>query len=156
MQATYPGKDVIESALMRLLDPSRTTGVCQTTMERLRASDTRVGTTTLAGAAREGMGRFAARVQLVEFLSSSTVSLSWSDPLVGHMAEQVWHSVTARRRSLCAVTGAPIRPGDRVYQPRVRGRNVPCNSDRMIQAVVIHALPCATSAGEKALLGAAG
>ncbi|PRY06166.1 DUF3331 domain-containing protein [Paraburkholderia sp. BL25I1N1] len=146
-QATHGGEDVIESTLMRLLDPSRTTGIRQTTMERLRASDARTGM-TLAGAARDDTGRFAVRVQVVEVLSSSTVSLRWSDPLSGHMGEQLWHCVTARRRSFCALTGAPVKRGDRVYQPRVRGRNVPCNSDQMIHAVAIRALPGASSAGE--------
>ncbi|MGC2037992.1 DUF3331 domain-containing protein [Paraburkholderia caledonica] len=151
-QATHAGQDVFESALMRLLDPSRATAVCQGATAWLRGPGRRVGTVQ-GGAAPGKAACVASQIRVIEVLSSSTVSVRWSDPLGGHIGEQVWCCVTARKRSSCALTGEPIGRGDRVYQPRRRGRNTPWNWDRMIHAAAIRALPSISSAREQMLSG---
>ncbi|MCC8402721.1 DUF3331 domain-containing protein [Paraburkholderia sp. MMS20-SJTN17] len=77
------------------------------------------------------------KVQILEILSASLVSVRWSDPLRGHMGEQIWQRVVARESSRCALTGMPVKRGDRVYRPRERGRLTACNGDRVIHAAAI-------------------
>lgn len=136
MQPTFADDDVFERALMRLLDPSRTAGARDdmpgaTGWRRRRVRGKR------NDSAREAAAPAASRIRIVEILSDTAVSVRWSDPRFGHFGEQLWHCVTARTASRCVLTGAPIKPGDRVYRPRGRGRTVPCNWDRMIHAAAV-------------------
>ena len=135
MQPTFADDDVFERALMRLLDPSRTAGARDdmpgATGWRRRACAASVMT------AHARPPRRRLRIRIVEILSDTAVSVRWSDPRFGHFGEQLWHCVTARTASRCVLTGAPIKPGDRVYRPRGRGRTVPCNWDRMIHAAAV-------------------
>ncbi|MBJ9654073.1 DUF3331 domain-containing protein [Burkholderia multivorans] len=135
-QPTCVHDDVFERALMRLLDPSRVPATGDGAAEAMDRS---------GRLARQGRGKAAeddgapprARIRIVEILSSSSVSVRWSDPQSGYFGEQVWHCVTARTSSQCVLTGMPINRGDRVYRPRGRGRSVPCNWARMIHAAAV-------------------
>lgn len=54
---------------------------------------------------------------VVETWSENLVSVSWSDPTSGRCSEQPWRLCIARKSGVCALTGASIRRGDRVYRP---------------------------------------
>jgi hypothetical protein len=61
-----------------------------------------------------------AHLAIVETCSDNVVSVSWSDPTSGRYSEQPWRLCTARRAGVCALTGEPIRRGDKVYRPLSR------------------------------------
>ncbi|KVH09315.1 MULTISPECIES: DUF3331 domain-containing protein [Burkholderia] len=138
-QPTCAYDDVFERALMGLLDPSRTAGAPGSHRRRVRGKRN--------DGAREAAAPAASRIRIVEILSDTAVSVRWSDPRYGHFGEQLWHCVTARTASRCVLTGAPIKPGDRVYRPRGRGRTVPCNWDRMIHAAAVAPASSASADG---------
>ena len=135
-QLTHARDDVFEGALLRLLYPST---VAAAYGHPLRCSGSRAesGEPVQTSFERDAFAATGARIRIIEFLSHTMVSLCWSDPCSGHMGEQVWHCGVARKRSHCALTGALIKRGDRVYRPRLRGKTVPCNWDRMIHATAI-------------------
>lgn len=139
MQAIHVGDDLFEGALIRLLDPSRMSAVFQSMAHQSEKRGTPIGAARNA-ANRDHFAGVAEQFRIVEVLSTSAVSVRWSNPLAGHISDQVWHCVTARRNTSCLLTGATIRRGDRVFQPRVRGGRVPCNWDRMIRAEAMQCL----------------
>lgn len=59
-------------------------------------------------------------LSIVETWSDNLVSVSWSDPTGGRYSEQPWRLFIARKCGVCALTGAAIRRGDRVYRPLSR------------------------------------
>ncbi|WP_169742674.1 DUF3331 domain-containing protein [Paraburkholderia ferrariae] len=61
-----------------------------------------------------------ARLAIVEAWSDNLVSVSWSDSTSGRYSEQPWRLCIARRGGVCALTGAHIRRGDRVFRPLSR------------------------------------
>ncbi|HEJ2439687.1 TPA: DUF3331 domain-containing protein [Burkholderia multivorans] len=79
-------------------------------------------------------------ISTVEQLSPTLISISWSNPCMGHYTDQVWRIGLARRSAVCMLSGVSIRPGDAVFRPRVRGTHVPINHDRMILAAAIAGL----------------
>lgn len=72
------------------------------------------------------------RIVVLERLSLVTLSVTWSDPTLGHFAGQVWRKGPAHIDTFCALTGVPIRLGDPVFRPRSHDSHVPANADRMI------------------------
>lgn len=79
---------------------------------------------------------FAVSVKIIDRPSSTTATVSWSDPTSGYYGDQVWRSGVARGEGLCAVSAQRIRRGDAVYKPRV-SRLAPANADAMILSSVI-------------------
>jgi hypothetical protein len=69
---------------------------------------------------------------VLERVSLLSVSVTWSDPTLGHFADQLWIRGSAHIYSFCALTGLPICPGDAVFRPRPHDLHVPENADRMI------------------------
>ncbi|WP_086973700.1 DUF3331 domain-containing protein [Caballeronia glebae] len=80
------------------------------------------------------------QVSVLEKLSSTTISVRWSDPCSGHYASQIWGAATARASSICVLSGEPIRRGDLIFRPRAYGAQAPMNHHRMILASVIAGL----------------
>lgn len=76
-------------------------------------------------------------ISILEKLSSSTISVRWSDPCLGHYGNQLWGIGSARTDAICALSGKRIRRGDSVFRPRVYGSQVPSNRDRMILASAV-------------------
>ncbi len=135
-QLTHARDDVFEGALLRLLYPSKIAAAYGRTSKwtgPLAVSEE----SAAAGPEPNAVVPTGARIRIIEVLSQTAVTLCWSDPRSGHMGEQVWHCGVARKRARCALTGVPIKRGDRVYRPRLRGKAVPCNWDRMIHAAAI-------------------
>jgi hypothetical protein len=75
----------------------------------------------------------------VERRSRATVAIDWADSTFGHYGEQVWSLGIARRKAVCALSGAPINRGDSIYRPRLIGGRVPLNSAAMILASFLDA-----------------
>jgi hypothetical protein len=76
-------------------------------------------------------------VSILEKLSSSTISVRWSDPCLGHYGNQLWGIGSARTDAICALSGKRIRRGDPVFRPRAYGSQVPTNRHRMILASAV-------------------
>ncbi|WP_407669577.1 DUF3331 domain-containing protein [Paraburkholderia heleia] len=70
--------------------------------------------------------------------SDVLIAVCLKDPTAGCYGEQPWRLTRARGRGVCALTSAPIRRGDLVYRPSVRG-HVPVNAAWMLLA---SAIPC--------------
>ncbi|HVE10802.1 MAG TPA: DUF3331 domain-containing protein [Paraburkholderia sp.] len=77
------------------------------------------------------------RVNILDKLSSVTISVYWSDPCSGHYAEQIWRMGFARIDAACVLTGTPIRRGDPVFRPHARATKAPANAGRMILASAV-------------------
>nr|WP_250504645.1 DUF3331 domain-containing protein [Caballeronia sp. AZ7_KS35] len=76
-------------------------------------------------------------LSIVEKLSSSTISVRWSDPCFGHYANPLWGMCSARTDAICALSGARIRRGDTVFRPRAYGSQLPIIRNRMILASAV-------------------
>ncbi|MDR5759497.1 DUF3331 domain-containing protein [Caballeronia sp. LZ035] len=76
-------------------------------------------------------------VSVVEKLSSTTISICWSDPCLGHYASQIWGMAVARMEAICMLSGKPIHRGDSIFRPRAYGARVPVNRHRMILASAV-------------------
>lgn len=73
-------------------------------------------------------------VTVLEHMANSRVCLSWHDPTLCNYEEQVWAPALARCSGQCALSGAHIGRGDKVYRPQIRGGTPPANGDAMILA----------------------
>ena len=80
-------------------------------------------------------------VSIVEKLSTTTISIRWSDPCLGHYADQIWGIGLARADAICVLSGMPIRRGDSIFRPRVYRSQVPLNRHRMILASAVSGFP---------------
>ncbi|KAB0642241.1 DUF3331 domain-containing protein [Burkholderia latens] len=76
-------------------------------------------------------------VSMVEKLSPTMISISWSSPCLGHYTDQVWRVGLARTESVCMLSGMSILPGDTVFRPRTQRSRVPINHNRMILASAV-------------------
>jgi hypothetical protein len=70
-------------------------------------------------------------VKVLDKPTSTTATVAWWDSTSCHYGDQMWSMRTARVDGVCALTGAPVRKGDAVYQPRAYGFR-PCNAEEMI------------------------
>ncbi|QGZ59977.1 DUF3331 domain-containing protein [Paraburkholderia acidiphila] len=68
--------------------------------------------------------------------SDVVIAVCLKDSTAGCYAEQPWRLTRARGRGVCALTSAPIRRGDLIYRPSVRGR-APVNAGWMLLASAI-------------------
>lgn len=73
-------------------------------------------------------------ISSVERRSSSTIVVSWSDATRGRYLDQVWRAGYARAAGFCGLTGIPVRRGDVVFRPLLRGGVAPVNAFDMILA----------------------
>jgi hypothetical protein len=79
-------------------------------------------------------------VHVIERTSANSAIVSWSDARFGRMGAQTWMAGKARAAGRCALTGAIIKRGDRVYQPR-KTRPAAINAGTMIVATYVHDVP---------------
>jgi hypothetical protein len=70
-------------------------------------------------------------VRLIERTTSSTVTLAWRDSTSCFYGAQSWRAATARNSGVCALSGARIRRGDRIFHPQ-RSKPAPVNAYAMI------------------------
>jgi hypothetical protein len=84
-----------------------------------------------------GEAHSEARINIIERLSPTRVVVCWCDATTGRYGEQPWKLGAARNRSVCALSGATIRRGDKVYRPWCRGQRKPVNANQLILASVV-------------------
>jgi hypothetical protein len=78
-----------------------------------------------------------ARINIIERISATRLVVCWCDATTGRYGEQPWKLGAARNRSVCALSGATIRRGDKVYRPWSRGQKKPVNANQSILASVV-------------------
>jgi hypothetical protein len=84
-----------------------------------------------------GDGYTEARINIIERISPTRLVVCWCDATTGRYGEQSWKLGAARNKSVCALSGATIRRGDKVYRPYSRGQKKPVNADQSILASVV-------------------
>jgi hypothetical protein len=84
-----------------------------------------------------GGGYAEARIDIIERLSPTRLVVCWCDATTGRYGEQPWKLGAARNKTVCALSGATIRRGDKVYRPWSRGQKKPVNADQSILASVV-------------------
>jgi hypothetical protein len=77
-------------------------------------------------------------VSLVEWTSSSTVTIAWRDATSCSYGAQIWLVANAKVSGVCAMSGARIKRGDRIFHPR-HSNPAPVNATAMILASAIAA-----------------
>jgi hypothetical protein len=82
---------------------------------------------------------FSGYIRILERLSNTAVSVSWYDATCGHYADQIWRRMCSRQKTVCTLTGRPVKRGDAVYRPSVRGLR-PVNADYLILACVLEGI----------------
>ena len=75
-------------------------------------------------------------VRVIDRPSPLTVTLDWRDATKCCYREQLWVAARARVSGRCAMSGAPIFPGDEIFRPRP-ARPTPRNVNAMILAAAI-------------------
>ena len=114
-------------------------------MERSRSCRPVPGTRSASDAANRR--RAATRtwdaqgITLIRRHDPESITVCWSDPTYGRYSDQLWRVCTARRSSVCALTGEKIRRGDAVFRPSPNRRHRPANADAMILASKLDNLP---------------
>ncbi|NYH14226.1 hypothetical protein GGD41_001454 [Paraburkholderia bryophila] len=79
----------------------------------------------------------ASSIWHIEWQTMRTILVSWSDSTLGQFQDQTWYVGFARAPGVCGLTGAPVRRGDAVFRPLVRGRVKLTNAPNMILATTI-------------------
>ncbi|MBW9102663.1 DUF3331 domain-containing protein [bacterium M00.F.Ca.ET.228.01.1.1] len=130
-------ENIVVRALLNVLDPSAEQLAACARKSYTPLQRCGVGTRSAMTDASHHRASRPARIAVVEWLSSATISVSWSDSCTGRYAEQIWCSGFARVSCVCALTGRAIRRGDRVFRPRARQVRVPGNRDQVILAEAI-------------------
>jgi Domain of unknown function (DUF3331) len=72
-------------------------------------------------------------VRVVDRVSARNVVVYWCDATSCRYGDQLWTVGAAKRRGRCALSGAAIDAGDKVYRPRT-GRLRPVNAAAMMLA----------------------
>jgi hypothetical protein len=78
-------------------------------------------------------------VRLIERTTSSTVTIAWGDSTSCFYGAQKWRAATARISGVCALSGARIRRGDRIFHPQ-RSKPTPVNARAMILESALNAI----------------
>jgi hypothetical protein len=77
-------------------------------------------------------------VRIIDRPTPQTVTLDWRDPTKCCYREQLWVATHARVSGRCALSGAPISPGDDIFRPRP-ATPAPRNVGAMILASAVEA-----------------
>ncbi|AUT66064.1 DUF3331 domain-containing protein [Paraburkholderia terrae] len=73
-------------------------------------------------------------INRIEWQTTCTILVSWSDSRLGRYVEQTWRAGFARTTGVCGLTGKFVRRGDPVFRPLRRGSAAPRNAFDMILA----------------------
>lgn len=76
----------------------------------------------------------APSIKRIEWQTAHTIRVSWSDATLGQYHDQMWRAGFARAPGVCGLTGVPVRRGDAVFRPSVRGGVAFMNAPIMILA----------------------
>lgn len=91
----------------------------------------------LPGALRSASSQpFSGCIRILERLSSTAVSVYWYDATCGHYADQIWRRTRSRHKTICTLTGMPVKRGDAIYRPSKHGVR-PVNANYSILACAL-------------------
>ncbi|GAB2891127.1 hypothetical protein GCM10027093_27780 [Paraburkholderia jirisanensis] len=76
-------------------------------------------------------------ISRIEWQTSCTILVSWSDPTRGRYVDQIWRMGFARRSGICLLTSTPVQRGDPVFRPLYRKGAEPPNARDMILAATL-------------------
>jgi hypothetical protein len=76
----------------------------------------------------------ASSISRIEWQTTCTILVSWSDSTLGRYVDQTWRAGFARTDGICGLTGKTVRRGDPVFRPLQRGDATPKNAFDMILA----------------------
>ena len=76
----------------------------------------------------------ASSIRRIEWQTTCTILVSWSDSRYGRFVDQTWRAGFARTNGICGLTGKSVRRGDPVFRPLHRGNTAPKNAFDMILA----------------------
>jgi hypothetical protein len=79
----------------------------------------------------------ASSIRRIEWQTTCTILISWSDSTLGRYVDQIWRAGFARTDGVCGLTGKPVRRGDAVFRPLQRGGDAPKNAFDMILAETV-------------------
>jgi hypothetical protein len=79
------------------------------------------------------------KVSLIERTTSLTVTIAWRDSTSCFYGAQIWRVASAKVSGICALSGQPIRRGDRVFHP-LRSKPEPVNARAMILESALSAI----------------
>ncbi|RQR49553.1 DUF3331 domain-containing protein [Burkholderia sp. Bp9140] len=139
-----PEADIVARTLINVLDPSQEQRSVCLRAQRTRYKARRLGLCQWDEGDAHARTEPPFRIAVMERLSLSMISVSWSDSCSGRYAEQIWCRSRARVPSTCALTGRAIRRGDPVFRPRASDVCLPANQQRMILAATVQ--PCIDAA----------
>jgi hypothetical protein len=132
--------DVVVRTLINVLDPSREQRDACLRTQRMRYNARRFGLRQRDDPAASARAEPLPSIAVVEHLSLTMISVTWSDSRSGRYTEQTWCRSRARVPSVCALTGRAIQRGDPVFRPRASEVCLPANRQRMILAATVQ--PC--------------
>ncbi|WP_334042979.1 DUF3331 domain-containing protein [Burkholderia ambifaria] len=132
--------DIVARTLINVLDPSQEQRSVCLRAQRTRYKARRVGLRQWNEDDARARSEPPTRIAVMERLSLSMITVSWSDSCSGRYAEQIWCRSRARVPSICALTGRAIQRGDPVFRPRGSDVCLPGNRQRMILAATVQ--PC--------------
>ena len=136
--------DIVARTLINVLDPSHEQRSVCLRAQRTRYKARRVGLRQWNEDDARARAEPPTRIAVMERLSLSMITVSWSDSCSGRYAEQIWCRSRARVPSICALTGRAIQRGDPVFRPRGSDVCLPGNRQRMILAATVQ--PCIDAA----------
>ncbi|AUT75052.1 DUF3331 domain-containing protein [Paraburkholderia hospita] len=76
----------------------------------------------------------ASSIRRIEWQTTCTILVTWSDSTLGRFEDQTWRAGFARTSGICGLTGVPVRRGDPVFRPLQRAGVLPRNAFDMIRA----------------------
>jgi hypothetical protein len=79
----------------------------------------------------------ASSIRRIEWQTTCTILVSWSDSRYGSYVDQTWRAGFARINGICGLTGKPVRRGDPVFRPLQRNNAAPKNAFDMILASTV-------------------
>ncbi|WP_321803457.1 DUF3331 domain-containing protein [Burkholderia sp. BCC1993] len=135
--ATLHEADIVIRTLINVLDPSLEQRDACLQAQRMRYKSRRFGLRPCDDTDALARAEPLSAIAVIERLSSSMISVSWSDSRSGRYTEQIWCSSRARAPAVCALTGDAIERGDRVFRPRAGDVCLSANRQRMILAAPI-------------------
>jgi hypothetical protein len=117
----HPADNIVARALIPLLTPLSGSDEPQCAgRSRLPGDESK----ECAPSSPEG-NKTCSQVIVHERPSHATLSVTWSDPTLGHVVCQVWRRGVSQIDAFCALTGVPISRGDSIFRPRPRESHFP-------------------------------
>ncbi|RQR49540.1 DUF3331 domain-containing protein [Burkholderia sp. Bp9140] len=129
--------NIVVRVLLNVLDPSAEQLEACAKKPSVKHARRRASAASRAAGDHRRPARRPANLVIVRRISSSAISISWSDPCLGRSTEQIWCRALANGAAVCALTGRHINRGDPVFRPHASESYVPPSRDLMILAATI-------------------